>query len=41
MIIHNVQAFDYGLQEIPSFLDNETNQLKEINNTILQHSFHP
>jgi hypothetical protein len=34
MTIDKVQAFDYGLTGIPSLLNNESNQLKELNNRI-------
>jgi hypothetical protein len=34
MTIDKVQAFDYGLTGIPSLLNNESNQLKDLNNRI-------
>jgi hypothetical protein len=34
MTIDKVQEFDYGLTGIPSLLNNESNQLKELNNRI-------
>jgi hypothetical protein len=34
MTIDKVQEFDYGLTDIPSLLNNESNQLKELNNRI-------
>jgi hypothetical protein len=35
MTIDKVQEFDYGLTDIPSLLNNESNQLKDLNNRIL------
>lgn len=35
MTLDNVQAFDYGLTGIPSLLNNESDQLKDLNNSIL------
>lgn len=34
MTIDKLQEFDYGLQDIPSLLNNESNQLKELKNRI-------
>jgi tRNA A22 N-methylase len=35
MTYNKVQAFDYGLTNIPSLLNNESNQLKSVRNSIL------
>ena len=35
MTIDKEQEFDYGLTDIPSLLNNESNQLKDLNNRIL------
>ena len=34
MTLDKVQEFDYGLSGIPAFLNNESNQLKDLNNRI-------